>query len=203
MNKHHFIYLFIGLLSFLALIIAFVSGIQVGFTTTVDSYDKNILPTLSVIGIWFGSIATSSAVIVSLWLAFKQLNKDKEILEFRLNMNVIPGYQDKPCIGVTILSKGDKPSTIDSITWHSDIATSIYVNRLHVSSAQLPAVLSYGQRITIMHEENFELHLSEYVKERLNNKLDSLYMSVNTTTDSHKIKLTDEVKEAISVHLSC
>lgn len=202
MNKHHFIYLFITLISFLALIIAFVSGIQVGFTTTVDSYDKNILPTLSVIGVWFGSIATSSAVIVSLWLAFKQLSKDKEILEFRLNMLVIPGHQDKACIGVTILSKGDKPSIIDSITWHCSNSTiSIYIQQFHANSAQLPAVLSYGQRINIIHEEDFEIHLSEYINEYSNKNLDSLYMTVNTTTESHKVKLTKDVKEEISAHL--
>ena len=188
----------------MALIIAFVIGVQTGFASSPANYEENILPTLSVVGIWFGAIATSCVAIVSLWLAYKQLNQDKEILQFNLNMVVSPGYQDKACIGVTIVSKGNKPSAIDSISWLGKNSTvAMMVSRLNAHGAALPKVLSYGQRIVVIHEENFESHLAEYVKKQLNCKIDDLYMTVNTTTEQHRVKLTSSVKEKIMEHLSC
>jgi len=204
MNKHNFIYLFVGLLTCLALIVAFIIGVQTGLTSTSENYESNILPALSVVGVWFGAISTSCVAIVSLWLAYKQLNKDKEILEFHLNMLVSPGYQDIACIGITIVSKGNKPSSIESISWLGKTSSvAMLVSQFNTQSATLPAVLSYGQRICILHEEGFELHLSQYIKEHLNGKVDDLYMTVNTTTDQHEVKLSTSVREKILESLKC
>ncbi|SFK57081.1 hypothetical protein [Methylophaga sulfidovorans] len=198
MKTHGFIYLFIGLVSCLGLLLAFVWGIEVGFSVSQDEYERNIIPVLSVLGTWVGAFATCSAVLLSLWLAFRQINQDKEILDCRLDMNLIPGYQNEPCIGLTVVSKGNKPANILSLSWFGEGAkTAIWVARFNQHSETLPKVLSYGQQINLMHVPHFERDLAKYVREHMDGKFENLYLSLNTTTGSTKVKVKESMLSLI------
>ncbi len=198
MKTHGFIYLFIGLVSCVGLLIAFVTGIEVGFSVSREEYESSLVPALSVLGTWVGAFATCSAVIVSLWLALKQINQDKEILDCSLNMNLIPGYQNEACIGLTIVSKGNRPASISSISWFGEGAkTAMIVTKFNQYSAQLPKVLSYGERINILHIPDFEKELHSYVTIHMEGKFENLFLSVNTTTESKKVKVGTEMLSLI------
>lgn len=194
MKHHGFAYLFIALVAILSVVLAFVVGIQVGLSSSPQHYELSVLPTLTLIGSWVAALGTCSAVVVSLWLAFKQLAQDREILECQLNMALIPGYQDEPCIALGIVSKGNKPSNVLSISWFGENAeTAILVTKFNQHSDSLPRVLSYGQKITILHVSGFESHLSSYVDKYLAGNFDRLYLVVNTTTESKKIKVPKDM----------
>lgn len=195
MKHHRFFYLFIGLVSSLGFLIAFVSGISIGFSVSLEKYQGSIIPTLSVLGTWLGAFATCAAVLVSLWLAFKQLNQDKEILDCRLNIVYLrPSDQDEPCIGLTVVSKGNKPANIRSLSWRGKGAEiAMWVNTYNKYSETLPKVLSYGEKIELLFPLHFEHGLAEYVRKDIDGKFENLYLSLNTTTDSIKIKVKDDV----------
>jgi hypothetical protein len=204
MKTHGFIYLFIVLASCLGLIVAFVSGIATGLTYSQDDFELNLVPLLSMLGVWVGAFATCSAVIVSLWLALKQLSQDKEVIDCRLNMMVIPGHQDDACIGLSIVSKGTRPASIASITWHGKSAsTAIYVQEYHQLSDRLPKVLSYGETMNILHVPNTENYLRNYVINNLDGRFEDLYLSVNTTTESKNVKLGEDVLSSIRDSNEC
>lgn len=194
MKTNGFIYLFIGLMACLGLLVAFVSGIHIGLRFSPSEYEQSMLPTLAVLGTWVGAFATCSAVIVSLWLALKQLSQDKEILDCNLNMHVIPGYQDQPCIGLSIVSKGNKPTNINSLSWYGEGArAAMTVTHFNPYGSKLPQVLSYGQQISLLHVQDFEEHIAKYVREYMDGNFENLYLSVNTTTGSERIKLSDSM----------
>jgi hypothetical protein len=204
MKTHGFIYLFIGLASLLGLLIAFVTGIDIGLSFSQKEYETNLVPVLSMIGVWVGAFATSSAVIVSLWLALKQLRLDKEILVCRLDMMVIDDQLDVSLIGLFIVSKGTRPANISSVTWHGESAQkSIFVQQFDKRSEKLPKVLSYGETITILFEPNLENYLYDYVIDNLEGTFEELYLSVNTTTESKKVKVCENVLSSIRKSKEC
>lgn len=192
MKPNGFIYLFIAFVFCLSMVIVFILGFNFGISLKIEEYETEILPALSVIGVWFGAIATCGAVIVSLWLAFKQLSQDKEVLKCTLCMMVSPGFQDQAVIGLTIVSVGNKPANIHSIIWYCKHAeTLMFVTEFHQMSGVLPVVLSYGERTTIMHIEGFEKQLGNYINQQADGKFKDLYLSVNTTTTRINVKVDD------------
>ncbi len=178
-------------LTFFSTPFIFIIGLFLGiFIDKNFDLGLSILPFLSTLGTWLGAFATCSAVVVSLWLAFKQLNQDKEILDSTIKMVLSPGYQDEPVIGVSIVSKGNKPTNIQSLSWHGKNAkTAMWVKDYHPLSESLPHILSYGQKINLMHIPSFEKHLARYVCEHMAGKFDELYLLISTTTDCVKIKV--------------
>ncbi len=204
MKTHNFVYLFIAITSVICILVSFVLGIEVGLTQSPNEYKTDLLPVLSTIGIWVGAFATLSAVIVSLWLALKQLSMDKEILQCTLNMFIIPGHQNQACIGLSIVSKGKRPSIVNSITWHGDgTSEAMVVSKYNQNSESTPKALGYGETIQIMHTENFEKHLHEFAIKNLGGEFRKLYLSVNTTTESNRIELNDAVYKAIKNAKEC
>lgn len=141
MKTHGFIYLFIGLVSCLGLLLAFVWGIEVGFSVSQDEYERNIIPVLSVLGTWVGAFATCSAVLLSLWLAFRQINQDKEILDCRLDMNLIPGIKMSHVSVLLLYPKAISPQT--SCLYHGLVRVLKPQSGLHVSTSTVKRCQKY------------------------------------------------------------
>lgn len=198
MNKHIFVYIFLALFFIVGCLAFFILGVELGLSSSADKYEKSIIPALSVLGSWFGALATSAAVIISLWLAFKQLNQDREILDCRIDMTIIPGVQKTACIGLTIVSKGNKPANIQSITWRGEgTKKSMWVAEFNTNSEKLPKVLSYGEQLHLMHTPGFEVYLAEYVNEYMDGKFENLYLYLNTTTASKRVSISKSVLTTI------
>ncbi len=190
MKYHGFTYLFIALFSLVALVVAFVLGVELGISSGSEKYDRDILPALSVIGVWAGVLATFSAVVISLWLAFRQIDADREVLDCRVNMVLMPGVQEGKCIGVHIVSKGNRPANISSVSWVSEGAkAAMWVARYHEFSHHLPRVLAYGEQLSLIHEVGFENHIYEYIVEHGAGEFENLYLLISTTTMTKKVKV--------------
>jgi len=112
MQNRIIIYILLVVLGTLIALLAFSFGVNWGFLTSIDKYNHEIVPTLYMIGTWVAALGTCSAVIFSLWLSFKQFSRDKDIIDCQLNINVIPTHQDIPCIGLSIVSKGNRPANV-------------------------------------------------------------------------------------------
>lgn len=197
MKNNVFIYIFLGILFLVGSIVAFITGIEFGLSNSHAEYQKSIIPALTVLGTWLGAFATCSAVIVSLWLALKQLTQDKEILDCRLDMIII-GDCDKACINLSVVSKGNKPANILSLSWIGEEAKTAYcVQNFHQYSDSLPSVLPYGQQLFLVHVPDFEIRMAQYVNEHMNGQFKNLNILLTTTTGTKKIKVDDDMLSII------
>ncbi|HEC60288.1 hypothetical protein LCGC14_0677540 [marine sediment metagenome] len=198
MNNHIFIYIFLVISCLVGCLVSFVLGTELGLSVSIDDYERSIIPALSLLGSWLGAFATSAAVVVSLWLAFKQLSQDKEILDSHLNMVLIPGIQDSPCIGLQIVSKGNRPANIRSISWFGEGAKhAMWVKNFHRHSDTLPKTLSYGEQLNLIFTPNFEVELANYVHNEINGKFENLYLSLSTSTETKKINISKSMQDII------
>jgi len=194
MKHHAFIYLFLLLVGMFALVVVYVLGIMSGFHLSEKDYLASTLPTLNVLGAWVGAFATCSAVLVSLWLAFQQLSKDKVVLKCLVNNVLSPPDMETKYISVNIVSTGNKPANIRSIGWFGKNAkTAIWVKDFYYTSSPLPTVLNFGEELVVMHTPDFHLHLNDYVEKYLDGDSGKLICMVHTTTESIDVAPNQEV----------
>lgn len=198
MKHHAFIYLFILLVGIFTLVVVYVLGIMSGFQLSEKEYISSTLPTLSVLGTWVGAFATCSAVLLSLWLAFQQISKDKVVLKCLVNNVLSSPDMETKYISVNIVSTGNKPANIRSIGWFGkDAKTAIWVKDFHYTSSHLPTVLNFGEELVVMHTPELYFHLNNYVEEHLGGDYGKLICLVHTTTESIEVAPNQEVIDSV------
>lgn len=175
--------------------LAFVLGISFGVTYEKDSFTEIVIPALSAMGSWVAGLGALGAVFTSLWLAEQQRKNSGESLKCVFDVFVIQGVPDDS-LGVIVTSNGNKPSNINSITIHSsDSTVAISIQQFAPSSTALPACLPYGQQASYLLSSDFKFHINDYVNNHCSGSFKNLVLSVNTTTDSFKVKFGKTVIE--------
>jgi hypothetical protein len=175
--------------------LTFVLGISFGVTYEKDSFTEIVIPALSAMGSWVAGLGALGAVFTSLWLAEQQRKNSGESLKCVFDVFVIQGEPDDS-LGVIVTSNGNKPSNINSITIHSsDSTVAMSIQQFAPSSAALPTYLPYGQQASFLLSSDFKSHINDYVNKHCTGSYKNLVLSVNTTTESFKVKFGKTVIE--------
>lgn len=175
--------------------LSFSIGVSFGVTFEQDTLTEVLIPTLSVLGNWVAGLGALAAVFTSLWLAEQQRKNSGEKLKCVFDVFVIQGEPDE-ALGIVVTGSGNKPSNINSITIHSsDSTVAMYIQQLLPSSSQLPSFLPYGQQASFMLSPDFKSHINDYVKKHCAGSYKHLFISVNSTTESFKVKFGKSVIE--------
>jgi hypothetical protein len=179
----------------LIITLAFVLGISFGVSYEKGSFTEIVIPVLSAMGSWVAGLGALGAVYTSLWLAEQQRKNSGEKLNCIFDVFVFQGVPDDSlCVIVT--SNGDKPSNINSITIHStDSTVAMSIQQFAPSSTALPTYLPYGQQASYLLSSDFKSHINGYVNKHCAGSYKNLTLSVNTTTDSFKVKFGKTVIE--------
>ena len=187
----------VGILLIAAL--AFVLGISFGVTYEKDSFTDIVIPALSAMGSWVAGVGALGAVFTSLLLAEQQRKNSGENLKCVFDVFVIQGIPEDS-LGVVVTSYGNKPSNINSITIHSpDSTVAMAIQQFAPSSSVLPTYLPYGQQASFLLSSDFKSHINDYVTKHCSGSYKNLFLSVNTTTNSFKVRFGKTVIE----HLQC
>ncbi|RDX37039.1 hypothetical protein DZA51_03135 [Vibrio campbellii] len=174
---------------------AFVLGISFGVSYDKGSLTEIVIPALSALGGWVAGLGALGAVFTSLWLAEQQRKNSGENLKCVFEVFVIQGMPDE-VLGVVVTSLGNKPSNINSITIHSsDSTVAMSIQQFKPSSAALPTYLPYGQQASYLLSADFKQHINNYVNKHCSGSYLNLFLSVNTTTNSFKVKFGKNVLE--------
>ncbi|CAM3258059.1 hypothetical protein [Vibrio neptunius] len=174
---------------------AFILGISFGVSYDKGSLTEIVIPALSALGGWVAGLGALGAVFTSLWLAEQQRKNSGENLKCVFDVFVIQGMPDD-ALGVVVTSHGNKPSNINSITIHSsDSTVAMSIQQFEPSSAVLPTYLPYGQQASYLLSSDFKQHINDYVDKHCSGSYRNLLLSVNTTTDSFKVKFGKNVLE--------
>ncbi|SDH72334.1 hypothetical protein SAMN04488136_12618 [Vibrio xiamenensis] len=192
--KHiKFISAIVGIVLIAAL--AFVLGVSFGVTYDKGTLTEIVIPALSALGGWVAGLGALGAVFTSLWLAEQQRKNSGEKLKCVFDVFVIQGELDD-ALGVVVTSTGNKPSNINSITIHSsDSTVAMSIQQFEPSSAVLPTYLPYGQQASYLLSSDFKQHINSYVDKHCSGSYHNLFLSVNTTTNSFKVKFGKTVLE--------
>ena len=175
--------------------LAFVLGVSFGVTFEKGSLTEIVIPALSAMGSWVAGLGALGAVFTSLWLAEQQRKNSGENLKCVFDVFVIQGEPDD-ALGVVVTSNGNKPSNINSITIHSsDSTVAMSIQQFAPSSAVLPTYLPYGQQASYFLSSDFKSHINDYVNNHCSGSYRNLFLSVNTTTNSFKVKFGKTVLE--------
>ncbi|PSF15375.1 hypothetical protein [Marinobacter shengliensis] len=179
----------------LALLLAFLFGVAFGTAWETQEFKTLILPILSTIGSWLAGIGALGAVIVALWLAEEQRQREKESLNLDFSLAIVPGI-DNPVLCVTAVAVGNRPSNIHSISFVSPGAgTQMLVVHFLRGSATIPKVLGYGEKATFLFTEGFEKDIASYLKTYAQGKADKLELVVSTTTENFRLIPDKAMKE--------
>lgn len=192
--KHiKFISAIVGIILVAAL--SFVIGISFGVTYEQATLTEVLIPALSAMGSWVAGFGALAAVLTSLWLAEQQRKNSGENLKCVFDVFVIQGEPDDS-LGVIVTSNGNKPSNINSITIHSpDSTVAMSIQQFSPSSTPLPTSLPYGQQASFMLSPDFKSHINDYVRKHCSGSYENLFLSVNTTTKSFRVKFGESVVE--------
>lgn len=175
--------------------LTFVLGVSFGVTYEKGSFTEIVIPALSAMGSWVAGLGALGAVFTSLWLAEQQRKNSGESLKCVFDVFVIQGEPDDS-LGVIVTSNGNKPSNINSITIHSsDSIVAMSIQQFARSSSVLPTYLPYGQQASFLLSSDFKSHINDYVNKHCLGSYKNLILSVNTTTESFKVKFDKTVIE--------
>jgi hypothetical protein len=173
--------------------LTFVLGVSFGVAYDQDSLTEIIIPALSAMGGWVAGLGALGAVFTSLWLAEQQRKNSGENLKCVFDVFVIQG-EPEDALGVVVTSNGNKPSNINSITIHSsDSSVAMSIQQFAPSSAVLPTHLPYGQQASFLLSSDFKSHINDYVNKHCSGSYKNLFLYVNTTTNSFKVKFGESV----------
>jgi len=164
---------------------AFFLGIAFGASQSKTEFVNTLIPIMSAIGSWVAGIGAIGAVIVALWLAEKQRLSDKEDLEIKFYYGIIPTYSRDPTLVVSVVCKGTKPSSINSISISSENADAVMqLMRFEPGSSSIPTKLGYGESATYLLGSNFDKEIGEYLKKHSSGRATNMKVYVNSTTES-------------------
>jgi|SRR5690554_333298 len=174
----------IALLCFLT----FLVGIAFGASSDLNDFKSVVLPILSTVGNWVAGTGALGAVVVALWLAEKQRQREKEFLNLDFSFVITPTV-NKPILAISAVSVGNRPSNINSIALLSPGAGSLmFLANFLPGSSALPKVLGYGEKATFLLEEGFERHIASYLKTYANGSAEKLELKVSTTTENFVLR---------------
>ncbi|MGR5547163.1 hypothetical protein ACP3VZ_19310 [Vibrio sp. PNB22_2_2] len=173
--------------------LSFVVGVSFGVSYNQETLTNVLIPALSALGGWVAGLGALAAVFTSLWLAEQQRKSSGESLKCVFDVFVFQGEPDN-ALAVNVTSNGNKPSNINSITVHSSEAkVAMGIQQFAPFSSPLPSFLPYGQQAAFKLSSDFKPHVNDYVKNHCSGSYDNLFLSVNTTTSSFKVKFGDSV----------
>lgn len=174
-------------------LLSFVIGVSFGVTFKQDTFTDVLVPILSAMGSWVAGLGALAAVFTSLWLAEQQRKNSGEKLNCVFDVFVFPpNLAEKLAVNVTCT--GNKPSNINSITIHSTGASvAMTIAQFDPAGHHLPIALPYGQQAGFILPQNSEASINDYVKNHCSGSYKSLFLSVNTTTNSFKVKFGKNV----------
>lgn len=167
----------------------FVLGAAAGASVSYEQFGGLILPLLSTAGSWVAGVGALGAVVVSLWLSDKQRREDVELLKVKPQISIVTGVEGW-LISVEIVSAGKRPAVVQSLVIASrDSKMSIHVVNFFHQSRELPAALSYGEKINLILKSGFERDIARYVNEHCGGKSDNLEVRVSTTLSEFTARL--------------
>ena len=177
----------------LAAALSFVVGVSFGVSYNQETLTNVLIPALSALGGWVAGLGALAAVFTSLWLAEQQRKSNGESLKCVFDVFVFQGEPDD-ALAVNVTSNGNKPSNVNSITIHSSGAkVAMCIQQFSPSSSPLPSFLPYGQQAIFKLSPDFKSHINDYVKNHCAGSYNNLFLSVNTTMSSFKVKFGDSV----------
>lgn len=167
----------------------FVLGAAAGASVSYEQFGGLILPLLSTAGSWVAGVGALGAVVVSLWLSDRQRREDVELLKVKPQLSIVTGIEGW-LISVDIISAGRRPAVVQSLVITSkDSKMNLHVVNFFHQSRDLPATLSYGEKISLILSSGFDREIARYVSEHCGGKSDSLEVRVSTTLSEFTARL--------------
>ena len=110
----------------------------------------------------------------------------------------MPTISSEVFVGITIVSKGDRPANVQSFSFLGDGADlSMVLPEFNNPSASLPKIMPYGDSAIFILTSGFQDNLADYVKEHMSGDAKKLYLYVSSTTKQNKIPLSTNLVEYI------
>ena len=178
--------------------LSFVIGVSFGVTFEQNTLNEVLIPALSAMGGWVAGLGALAAVFTSLWLAEQQRKSNGESLKCLFDVFVFQG-EPEDTLAVSVTCDGNKPSNINSLTVYSSGSTvAMSIQQFAPSSSPLPTFLAYGQQAIFKLRPDFKLRINKYVKDHCSGSYKNLFLSVNTTTKTFKVKFGGSVIEHLN-----
>ncbi|WP_136254282.1 hypothetical protein [Onishia niordana] len=187
--------LLIGIAIVLLCAMAFLFGVAFGASSDLNAFKDTILPVLSTVGTWVSGIGALGAVLVALWLAEKQRQRDKESLNIDFDFVIFPWVMN-PVLAISAVSVGNRPSNIHSISIYSENAEArMALVRFMEGSAALPTMIGYGEKVAYFCETGFDRHIAAYLKRHADGSAKGLSLTVSTTTENFNFVPSNALKK--------
>jgi hypothetical protein len=180
----------LGLFLFALLVFAIGAGLGAGLSPA--SYEKVLLPTLSMVGNWVAGAGALAAVYAALWIYRSQVKEADEKVD--ANLALILTMQAAK-LTVDITSLGGRPVTVTSVALCSPHADHVFVFEGH--AVHLPVTLAYGERLNLLYPEEFKHHITHYIVKYCGGKAQGLTIDVRSTVKVHQCKLGGPIEDVL------
>ncbi|BDU22508.1 hypothetical protein [Dyella sp. GSA-30] len=160
------------------------------------------------VGTWVAGLATTGAVIVSLWLASRQ-SRVKLYATIGVRSIVGNGEHIRNLITLSITNLGERPVRVDSVSWKFPPAKSGYKFGMQnfggPYSETMPKEVTHGERATFTYsDEDFKWSkwlLADYPEATSERWLKRLRLHINTSVNQTVVikperTLIERIKEA-------